>query len=925
MLSVRGQLATRFEIAGLLADSTAGITYVARDRETPMAIGGRAGEDTVCLQFVGWLHSRPRQRERFIHEIRTLARQPHPNLLPIRDVIEGEDGLLLVYDYFAGQTLAQMLANGEVPAKQAAAYIIQLADVLEVAHRQGVVHGGVDPSTVLVAESGLIKLFGFGSAALRTIEDEWQYHSTGLHSPEHQALERLRLRRVGYRAPECFTGLPPDSRSDVFSLGCLFYELLSGKRAFARKNSELTALAVVERPPRPIDEVARGVPAEMVRVLRRCLRKDPDRRYQHMLDLKLDLQEQREDLEFAEILGTVEPPGSRRIWWVLPALAMLAATAYFGGHRVLFRAIAPRAPAARVVRAVTAGETLSTDPAISADGATLVFSSDRNSGNLDIYAQSIADGSVRRITSDAADDREPAISPDGHTVAWRSDRFAGGIYVGSTDGSGAPQWIANQGRRPRFSPDGSSIAFWAKALQADDVGAIYVVPASGGAPRRLAADFYSALYPVWSPDGRYLLFLGSRTKGAQPEFWVVPANDGPVENVEAYRIVRRWFLSAMVPDAWVNDTLYFSARDAKSAGIWQLRVPLSTRRAEGDSQRILEGDEDFSHASVTNSGRVYFSSARDSINLWAASLEAEKGRITGAPRRFYASGGPTVRPSLSRDGRWLAFTSDRNGRQDVWLRNMETDSEAPVTANTHRFFTPTGVITPDGKWLAYTQYEHAKTVTYLRATQGGEASVLCTDCETPRDWSSDGNRLLYSRSSHNYSIGTVERGTGMRTLLAQSDRFPILSPRFGPGDRWIAFHAMETPDVRKVMALAIAGTSSAAERQWIPITSGGILDRGAQWSPEGNLIYYMSERDGHRSIYAQRLDARTRRPVGQPFVVFESKATRRSLLNVPRGFAEMIVQPGKLVFTMGELSGNIFEAEPANGVTSAPAAPIPRP
>ncbi len=923
MLSVRGQLTTRFELVGLLADSTAGLTYVARDRGATAGIGRPLRDDAVCLQFVGWKHSRSRQRERFIYEMRTLARHPHPNLLPVREVLEGEDGLLVVYDYVAGQTLAQMLANGELPAKQAAAYVIQLADILEVAHREGIIHGGVDPSTILVTETGLVKLFGFGSAALRTIEDEWQFHAANPSSPEYHALERVRLRRVGYRAPECFVGLPPDSRSDVFSLGSLFYELLSGKRAFARKNSELTAKAVVEHPPRPIDETAPNVPKEMVRVLRRCLRKDPDRRYQHMLDLKLDLQEQREELEFEEILGTVEMHRARRIWWVLPVLAILAVTAYFGGHRVLLRAISPRELPEPVVQAVTTGENLSTDPSISADGATLVYSSDRDGDNLDIYAQTLADGSVHRITADPADEREPALSPDGRTIAWRSDRFAGGIYVAPTDGSTAPRWIANQGRRPRFSPDGSEIAFWARTLQSEEVGGIFVIPATGGTPRRLAADFYTALYPVWSSDGRYVLFLGSRTKGAVLDFWVAPAQDGPVENIDAYRIVRRWFLSGMVPDAWVNDMLYFTARSEQKSNLWQLRVPLDTRRAEGDSQRILSGEENYSHASVTRDGRMFYTATRDNINLWVAPLDAESGRITGASRRFYASLGPTVRPSLSRDGRWLAFTADRSGQQDVWLRDMETDSEWPVTANRHRFFTPTGVITPDGKWLAYTQYEQGKTVTYLRPTQGGgAATVLCNDCETPRDWSSDGNTLLYSRSSHNYSIGTVERGTGMRTLLAQSDRFPILSPRFGPGDRWIAFHAMETPEIRKVVALAIAGTSSVAERQWIPITSGGILDRGAQWSPEGRLMYFMSERDGRRSIYAQRLDARTRQPQGPPFVVYESKATRRSLLNVPRGYAEMIVQPGRLVFTMGELSGNIFEAHSATGAASLE--PTPR-
>lgn len=899
MLSVRGSLDTRFELVGHLADSTAGLTYVARER---------ASGETVCLQYVGWQHSSQRQRQRFVYEARTIASEPHPNLLPIREVIEGEDGLLLVYDYLPAQTLASLLANGALPPKQAASYIIQLADLLESAHRRGIIHGGIDPSCILVSESGLVKLFGFGSAALRTIEDERQFHASMPGSPEKQALERVRLRRVGYRAPECYEGRAPDSRSDVFSLGCVFYECLSGKRAFVRKNSELTVKAVTEDSPRPISELTGGLPKEMARVLRRCLRKDPDRRYQHMLDLKLDLQEQREEMEFAEILSSVELPSMRKRWWVLPILAACAATFYFGGHRLLFRNISPKAPPALRVRAVTAGETLTADPFVSADGNFLLFSSDRDGDNLDIYLQSLRDGAIRRITSDPSDEREPTLSPDGRWIAWRSDRFAGGVYVAPADGSAPPRWIANQGRRPRFSPDSRQIAFWARALQAEDVGAIYVIPVEGGTPRRLAADFHTALYPIWSADGRYLLFLGSRTKGGWMDFWVAPVDGGVPENIDAYRIVRRWFISAMTPDDWVNDTLYFTGRVEQRSSLWKLRVPVATLRAEGDSQRLLPAEEDLSHASVSAAGEVYYAATKDNINLWEVPLEAESGRVTGPARRFYASQGATVRPSLSRNGRWMAFTSDRDGNQNVWLRNMVTGEEERITNNEHSFFTPTGVLTPDGLWLAFTQYEQGKTITYLRATQGRQATLLCSDCETPRDWSSDSTTLLYSRSSRNYSIGMVERGTGVRTLLAQSDRFPILSPRFGPGDRWIAFHALETPDIRKVVALAIAGTTSVEQRQWVPITSGRILDRGAQWSPGGNLLYFMSERDGHRNIYAQRLHPQTKHPEGQPFVVFASLTTRRSLLNVPRGLAELIVQPGRMVFTMGELSGNVFVA-----------------
>lgn len=902
MLSVRTSLETRFDLLGLLTESTAGTTYVARERTS--------GE-TVALQYVGWRYSTLRQRERFVFEARTIARQSHPNLLAIREVLEGDDGLLIVYEYAAGQVLSSLLANGALPATQAAAYIVQAADVFEMAHRQGVIHGGVDLSCLLVTEAGLVKVFGFGSAALRTIEDEWQFHATDATSPEHKALERMRLRRVGYRAPECFTGMPADSRSDVFSLGCVFYEMLSGTRAFSRKNSELTAKAVVDGPPRPIHEVVDSVPSEIARVLRRCLRKDPDRRYQHMLDLKLDLQEQREEIEFAEILSTVEIPGARKRWWILPILAVLALTVYFGGHRVLYRAISPRELPAPTILPITNGDTLSADPFVSSDGHLLVYASDRDGDNLDVFLQSLVDGSVRRVTDDPADEREPTLSPDGRTIAYRSDRLAGGIYLVPTDGSAPSRWIANQGRRPRFSPDGSQIAFWARTLSAGDVGAIFVIPASGGPPRRLAGEFHTALYPVWSDDGRYLLFLGARTKGAWLEYWVAPVDGGPVENIDSYRIIRRWFISAMVPDAWTKDTLVFTGRIGEHTSLWKLRVPLSTLRAEGDSLRISRAEEDYGHASITGDGRVFFAATRDNINLWELPISVEEGRVTGAALRFYASKGVTVRPSLSHDGNWLAFTSDRGGNFNVWLRDRKAGVEERITDNPHPFFTPTALITPDGEWLAYTQYQKGKTVTHLRPARGGPATVLCGDCETPRDWSSDGQTLLYAISSHNYSIGTVERGTGVRTQLARSERVPLLSPRFGPNDRWIAFHALESPDVRKIFALAIKGTSSAAERQWVPITSGRILDRGAQWSPGGNLIYFMSERDGRRNIYAQRLDPQSKQATGQPFLVFESKATRRSLLNVPRGLAEMVVLPDRLVFTMGELSGNIMEARPA--------------
>ncbi len=903
MALVRGSLDSRFELVGVVAESSAGTVYVARCRDT------RA---LVCLQFVGWAHSTSAQRQRFVYEARQAARLSHPNLLPIQEVLEGDDGMLVVYDYEPCQTLASMLANGALSVKQATAFAMQIADVLEITSRQGILHGYVDPTSILVTDRGLAKLMGFGCGRLRAIEDEAQIRSEDLPAEAAKALERTRLRRVAYQAPECLNGVSADSRSEVFSLGCVLYEMLSGKRAFAKRTSELTARAVVDQPPRPLSELVAGVPQEVASILRRCLRKHPDRRYQHLLDLKIDLQNFREEVEFAEIIGSVEPARFRWRWKLLALVPVIWASVYFGVPRILLQHIKPRGLPTPALRRVTEGISLTTDPFVSANGSTLVFSSDRDSGGLDIYVQDLGtegrEAPVRRLTTDPADEREPALSPDGRMVAYRNDRLAGGIYTVPVDGSAPPRWIANQGRRPRYSPDGKWIAFWARTLRAEELGSLYLMPAEGGTPRQLVPDFHTALLPVWSPDGEFILFLGARKKGDWLEFWVVPREGGTAVTIDSYRVVRRWFITQMVPDAWVNDTLYFTGTANEKTGLWRIHLPLATKRVDSDSLPLFQGAEHDGHATVAEDGRVFFARLKDSIQLWSVPVDANRGRLTGELSRFFADEGATVRPSLSEDGNLLAYTSDKSGTQNVWLRNLQTGDETRITDNPHDYFTPTGVLSANGEWLAFTRYERGRTITFARSTETGEETRLCDQCETPRDWSRDANHLLYVRSARNYSIGMVERGTGANTILVQSDRVPLLAPRFSPDNRWIAFHALESPDLRKVFAQAIAGTSSAAERTWVSVTSGRILDRGAQWSPDGNLLYFMSERDGRRNIYAQAVDPATKKPQGEPFVVYGNRATQRSLLNVPRGLAEMIVARDKLIFTMGEYTGNIYEA-----------------
>jgi|GEM_PF-1625619 len=926
---VRTSLTARFELSGVLVESTAGTVYVAKERQTGLL---------RCLHFVGWRYTQPSQRQRYVYQLKATAVISHPNLLPIVEISEGDDGLLVVYAYESCQPLSNLLADSALSLEEAMAYALQLADVLETTSRQGLMHGYLDPTSVLVTPKGLVKLFGFGSARLRALEDEAQLRSGDASPGEAAAIEHTQLRRVAYQAPECLRDLQPDARSEVFAVGCLFYEMISGRRAFARKSSALTAKAVMEQPPPAISEVAVAVPQEVSHVLRKCLRKEPDRRYQHLLDLKIDLQNYRDELAFSNIIRQVEDGATKWRWRLVAAVVVIWASIYLGVPRLLLRSIAPKASPVAALVPVTTGNTLSTDPFVSADGKWLLFASDRDGKSLDIYLQSLGGGTAsqepRRLTLDDADDREPTLSPDGKRVVFRSDRLAGGLYSVPTDGSESPRWIANQGRRPRFSPDGSHIAFWARTLGSEEVGSIYVMPAAGGAPRQLADDFYTALLPVWSSDSRFLLFQGARRKGDALEFWAIPLDGGAAQNVGAHRVMRRWFIRQASPDAWVNDTLYFTGTANGVTSLWKLPLPHTTLRVQGDSVPLFQTaaasqpkGRERAHvtqvvaakATVSADGRVFFARMQDSVQLWSAPVDANKGHMKGDVGRLFATEGAAVRPSFSRDGKLLAYTCEKDGGvQNVWLRNMVTGQEERVTDNTHDFFTPSGILSADGMWLAFTRYDKGKTVTYFRSSipAGMPGSVpethLCDNCETPRDWSPDSRDLLYVRSSGSYTVGTVERGSGVKTVLVRSESSPLLSPRFSPDGRWIAFHALVNPDLRQVFAQAISGTSSASERAWVPISSGLILDRGAQWSPDGNLLYYMSERGGRRNIYGQLLDPKTKHPRGEPFVVYGNRATQRSLLNVPRGLAEMVVLADRIVFTMGEYTGNIYEAQLAD-------------
>jgi Tol biopolymer transport system component len=702
-------------------------------------------------------------------------------------------------------------------------------------------------------------------------------------------------------SPEQAEGKPIDRRSDIFSFGVILYEMVTGHRPFSGDTRLALLSAIVHSEPKTITSTP---PAELDRLIRRCLRKDPAQRFQHMDDLKISLSDLKEEsasgaLSSAQTAPSVSSNRSSR-WLALSAVAVfLAAIATVW---VLSRSKAVAPGQLTSVRQFTFDSGLTTEPTWWPAGNMVAYASDRATGaNLDIWVQQIG-GTSRQLTSNPADDHEPDFSPDGTKVAFRSERDGGGIFVVSTLGD-SERRLTSTGYSPRFSPDGHWLAYWVGDVSRQyGLGKTFIIPASGGEPQDLAPKLRGAMLAAWSSDSKHLLFL-SYEKG-KPEFYV-QSLDGGDPNPTGLADIAQSPILGNYPTAWIGNQFVFSAPSGDAINLFSIEIDPVTFHARGPRQRLTAGTGIDSRPLLFGN-RLIYSSVVQNDDVWSVPIDSSTSKSLGQAVRLTQDLGSDIGCSVSEDGTRMAWYSVRSEEAHLMARDLTTGREIDLI--TVRRARPMAAdISADGQRIAYTSRTStaAEGAGFLIPFGGGTPEKVCDPC-TVRDWAG-ANALLVSNANAMYVTDvTSHKQRQIASAVAPARGFP--------DGRWWAGYMPQGALPASMRAPSIYVTPILPDRpaaigDMIPITPGAAGDYLVDVAPDGATLFFLSPRDGFHCIWAQKLAPATHRAAGDPFAVYHAHSARHSTIYVSGGMRRLTASRNRIVFTMAERTGNIWIAD----------------
>jgi len=762
-------------------------------------------ERTVAVKILPpHLSDNPEARQRFEREARVISSLNHPHICVLHDVGSQDGTSYLVMEYVQGESLETRLQKGPLPLKQALECGVQICDALEKAHRAGIVHRDLKPGNIMLTASGA-KLLDFGLAkpvallGAQTLSDKGHLtpstptmNLSALGAPQGALTQQGTI--VGtfqFMAPEVLQGQEADARSDIFSFGCVLYEMITGRRAFEGKSQISVASAILEKEPEPITKIQPLAPVAVDHVVHDCLAKDPESRWQNAADVARQLRW----IASSGSSSSPAPPvrlGRRlrgHVLWAVVVAALLAV--------LVWTNLQGREPA-RTLRSFLippaemgfdfTGD-FSGPPAITADGTAVAFCARSPKERDSIWVQSLSDLTAKKLegTEGAS---FPFWSADGRFVGF----FADG-HLKKVPASGGPVTVLAEAPNPR---GGSWNQDNVILYEPDYRDSLWRISAAGGTPVRLtkleAGKHTTHRWPRFLPDGKHFLFFATNHSGGSEQgIYFGSLQDGSYKRV----------LDADSDAQYASGYLLYHLQSALLAQ----KFDLAAGAVSGDPVPVadlVEYDVGTWHTTFTASqnGLLIYEPGSKTLGtdlFWLDRSGKTLGKV--AERAFYKGSG-----QLSPDGKRLAISMG-DPQADIWVFDLARGSRTRLTFGGATHLMPSW--SADGQRVVYVRQSGATVTTGTSlcarlANGGGQEEVLMEgDHSSPPlsllspQWSHDGRYLLHMEQS-----GPSGAGVWALPMTGEKKPFAIVQPpspqarivqfRLSPDGRWLAYSSTES-------------------------------------------------------------------------------------------------------------------------------------
>lgn len=739
-----GKQLGHYQILSFIGAGGMGEVYAAQDARLGRKVA-------IKLLLAGVAHDADRLR-RFAQEARAVGMLNHPNILTIHDVGTHQGAPYLVSELLEGETLRERLKDGAFPPFKAVDIALQLTRGLAAAHERGIVHRDLKPENLFITTDGRVKVLDFGLAKLT----QPQFNGTDAKAQAFSIIRSnpgLVMGTVGYMAPEQLRGEEADHRADIFAFGVILYEMLTGERPFRGDSMAETMSAILKQEtpelPAPLSAQAPG----LERIIRRCLEKNPQQRFQSASDLGFALEaltssalghsgsrldataasdgkvnEETRTLLLKLKRSRIGPLGW--LGWALAGVFMLATIgltiAHFRRPTLLTR-IVP----------FTSFPGHKSRPVFSPDGNQIAFCWDGESGNdPGIYVKLIDSGTPLRLASlNSVFDTELDWSPDGRSIAFIRRGDGGGIFTVPALG-GPERKLADVADDFAWSPDGKTLAITSRAAP-QAPSSISLLVLETGERRRLTtpqAEAFGDRSPAFSPDGQSLAFIRS------PNFLVGDIYLTPVAGGEPVRLTSD---NLQLEDGltWTADgrEIVYSSPRGGLPSLWRVSA------FGGKTRRLIGiGEYAFNPSVARQGGRLAYVYRRVDRNIWRAPGPNSTAQGS-APIKLIASSREEVSPQYSPDGKRIVFVSDRTGSREIWLCASDGQDAVQLT-NFGGSHTGTPRWSPDGRQIAFDSRPEGQSDIYLISPEGGRPRRVTAENfdDVLPSWSRDGRWIYFA-------------------------------------------------------------------------------------------------------------------------------------------------------------------------------------